>query len=146
MTDVLYKNIEMPRLRVLVAEDHEAMRDRVVCMLSKDFEVTGAVPDGESLVAAARALQPDLLVIDVSMPIMGGIEAANRLKELGSTARIIFLTIHEDPDCIRACLAAGALGYVVKSRLATELLPAINSAMAGWPYISPGLAARYPVS
>jgi DNA-binding NarL/FixJ family response regulator len=146
MTDVLCKTLGMPRLRVLVAEDHDAMRDRIVCMLSKDFEVIGAVADGKSLVEAARSLQPDLLVIDVSMPIMGGIDAANRLKELGSTARIIFLTVHEDPDCIRACLAAGALGYVVKPRLAADLLPAINNAMAGWPYISPSLAARYPVS
>jgi DNA-binding NarL/FixJ family response regulator len=131
-------------VRVLVADDHEAMRDRVVCLLSKDFEVLGAVGDGGSLVEAALCLEPDLLVIDVSMPTMGGIEAAIRLRDLGSTARIVFLTIHEDAACIRACVAAGGLGYVIKSRLAGDLPTAISNAMAGRPYISPCLAPIYP--
>jgi DNA-binding NarL/FixJ family response regulator len=134
----------MAHLRVLVAEDYEAMRERIVSTLSKEYEVIGAVGDGESLVEAARNLQPDLLVVDVSMPIMGGIEAAKRLREGGSTARIVFLTVHEDPDCIRACLAAGGLGYVVKSRLGVDLLPALGHAIAGRPYISPCLTLGAP--
>jgi DNA-binding NarL/FixJ family response regulator len=149
MMDVLCKtdmSLSMPRVRVLVADDHEAMRDRVVCMLSKDCHVLGAVGDGESLVEAARCLEPDLLVIDVSMPILGGIEAAIRLRNMGSTARIVFLTIHEDDACIRACVAAGGLGYVIKSRLAGDLPIAISNAMAGRPYVSPCLAPVYPSS
>src|SRR5262245_1637836 len=118
MTDLLCNKIDVslnrPRLRVLVAEDYQAMRERIVFVLSKECDVIGAVCDGRALVEAARSLQPDVVVIDVSMPIMGGIEAANRLRELGLTSRIVFLTVHEDSDCIRACLAAGGLGYVVK--------------------------------
>jgi len=146
---VSYKDIEMPltlpRLRVLVAEDYDAMRERVVSVLSKECDVIGAVPDGASLIEAARTLHPDLVVIDVSMPIMGGIEAATQLKQLGLGARIVFLTVHEDNDCIRACLAAGGLGYVIKSRLGADLLTAIHNVMAGRPYISPCLAPRCPV-
>lgn len=155
LTDVLdksefvYNSADMPlfrpRVRVLVAEDYQAMRERVVSVLAHDCDVIGAVGDGQSLVEAACSLQPDLVVVDVSMPIMGGIAAATRLRELGSTARIVFLTVHEDPDCIRACLAAGGLGYVIKSRLAGDLLTAIDNVMAGRPYISPCLAPSYPV-
>jgi len=145
---VSYKGISIPmdrsRPRVLVAEDYDAMREKVVSTLTNHCEVVGAVADGKTLVDAARSLEPDLLVIDVSMPILGGIDAAKRLRDLGSTARIVFLTIHEDPECIRACLAAGGLGYVIKSRLAGDLPTAIDNVMAGRLYISPCLALIYP--
>jgi DNA-binding NarL/FixJ family response regulator len=121
------------------------MREKVVSTLSQHCEVVGAVADGKALVEAACDLEPDLLVIDVSMPMLGGIEAAKRLRELGSTARIVFLTIHEDPECVHACLAAGGLGYVIKSRLAGDLPTAIDNVMAGRLYISPCLALNYPV-
>jgi DNA-binding NarL/FixJ family response regulator len=122
------------------------MREKVVStLLSNQCEVVGAVADGKSLVDAAISLEPDLLVIDVSMPVLGGIDAAKRLRESGSTARIVFLTIHEEPDCIRACLAAGGLGYVIKSRLAGDLPTAIDNVMAGRLYLSPCLALNYPV-
>ena len=108
-----YKGISTPmsraRPRVLVAEDYDAMREKVVSTLSKHCEVVGAVADGNALVEAAGPLEPDLLVIDVSMPGLSGIEAAKRLRELGSTARIVFLTIHEDPECVHACLVLAAL-------------------------------------
>jgi len=145
---VSYKSISLPmdkpRPRVLVAEDYDAMREKVVSTLSKHCEVVGAVADGKALVDAASILEPDLLVIDVSMPVLGGIDAAKRLRDSGSTARIVFLTIHEEPECIRACLAAGALGYVIKSRLAGDLPTAIDNVMAGRLYISPCLAPNYP--
>ena len=148
--EVVYNNVNMPlcrrRVRVLIADDYKAMRDRIVSLLANECDVIGAVADGQSLVEAARKLKPDLVVIDVSMPVMGGIAAANKLRELGSTARIVFLTVHEDSDCIRACLAAGGLGYVIKSRLAGDLLTAIDNAIAGRPYLSPCLSPRYPIS
>ena len=148
--EVVYNSVNMPlcrpRVRVLIAEDYQAMRERVVSVLANECDVIGAVADGQSLVEAACTLHPDLVVVDVSMPIMGGIAAANKLRELGSTARIVFLTVHEDPDCIRACLAAGGLGYVIKSRLAGDLLTAIDNAMAGRPFLSPCLAPCYPIS
>jgi len=85
----------------------------------------------------AARLQPDLIVLDISMPGLTGIEAAQELREAKSTAKLIFLTVHERVEFVRACLAEGALGYVVKSRLAVDLLPAIREVLAGRRFISP---------
>jgi DNA-binding NarL/FixJ family response regulator len=82
-------------------------------------------------------LKPDIILTDISMPILNGIEAATKLKESGCTSRIVFLTVHPSSDYIRACLATGAFGYVVKSQMATDLLPAIREALAGHIFISP---------
>ena len=84
-------------------------------------------------------LKPDVIVTDISMPILNGIEAANQLNDSGCTAKIIFLTVHSDPDFVRACLATGAFGYVVKSRITMDLLPAIQEALAGRIFVSPPL-------
>jgi DNA-binding NarL/FixJ family response regulator len=88
-------------------------------------------------------LKPDVIVSDISMPLLNGIEAADQLKESGCQSRIVFLTVHSDPDFVRVCLAAGAFGYVVKSRIGAELLPAIREALAGHIFISCHLAGRY---
>jgi DNA-binding NarL/FixJ family response regulator len=85
-------------------------------------------------------LKPDVIVTDISMPVLNGIEAANQLNEAGCTSKIIFLTVHSDPDFVRTCLATGAFGYVVKSRVATDLLPAIHEALAGRLFISPSIS------
>lgn len=85
-------------------------------------------------------LKPDVIVTDISMPVLNGIEAANQLNEAGCTSKIIFLTVHSDPDFVRTCLATGAFGYVVKSRVATDLLPAIHEALAGRLFISPSVS------
>jgi DNA-binding NarL/FixJ family response regulator len=82
-------------------------------------------------------LQPDVIITDISMPILNGIEAAKQLKESGSPAKVVFLTVHSDPDFVRACLNAGASGYLVKLRMATDLLPAIREALAGRIFLSP---------
>jgi len=100
------------------------------------------VGDGQALVDAALRLQPDVIVTDISMPILNGIEAADRLKDSGCKARIVFLTIHSDPDFVRRCLATGAYGYVVKPRLTVELIPAILEALAGRIFVSQNLAAE----
>jgi DNA-binding NarL/FixJ family response regulator len=92
------------------------------------------------LIEAVARLHPDILVIDISMPVLSGIEAAQQLKQSGTDAKIVFLTIHEDPDFVQAALAAGASGYVVKSRLATDLLLAIRAALAGGRFVSPSLS------
>jgi len=85
-------------------------------------------------------LKPDVIVTDISMPVLSGIEAANRLNESGCKSKIIFLTVHSDSDFVRTCLATGAFGYVVKSRITTDLIPAIQDALAGRIFISPPLA------
>jgi DNA-binding NarL/FixJ family response regulator len=113
------------------------MRDTVARILVAEFDVVGLVGDGCALIEAAERMRPDVLVIDISMPPAGGIEAASQLIRGGSRAKIVFLTVHTDSDYIRAALAAGALGYVVKQRLTTDLCHAIREAIAGRPFISP---------
>jgi DNA-binding NarL/FixJ family response regulator len=115
------------------------MRDRVVGMLERDFEILEPVSDGRALLEAAARLEPDICLMDISMPVVNGIEAAAQLKESGSKAKIIFLTIHEDLDFLVAALRAGASGYVVKPRMASELRAAIKEVLAGRTYISSSL-------
>ena len=130
----------MTRTRLLVAENHLGMRERIVEVLERDFDVVGTVGDGLALVEAAARMKPDLCVIDISMPSLSGIEAAIELKKDGSDVKLIFLTVHEDPDFVRAGLATGALGYVLKSRMTTDLCLAVKEAMAGRLFVSPGVA------
>ena len=127
----------MDRARVLLADDHDALLHKVGRLLDGEFDVIGKVRDGQALLDAAEWLRPDLLIVDISMPIMGGIEAAHRLMESGSNARIVFLTVHEDPDFIEEAFAAGASGYVIKSRIASDLIAAANEVLAGRSFTSP---------
>ena len=129
-----------PLARVLLADDHPDMLNVVARLLGRTFDVVGMVGDGESLLDVATELRPDVLVLDISMPLLTGIEAAQRLRERGNPVRIVFLTVHDDPDFVRASLAAGAFGYVVKPRVATDLVPAIREALAGRIFISPSLS------
>ena len=127
----------MARARILLADDHKEIRDRAVRLLEPEFEVVGAVADGNALVLISAQLKPDVCIIDISMPYLNGIEAAIKLRENGSEARIVFLTVNEDSDFVRAALKTGALGYVVKSRMATDLCLAINGAIRGDLFVSP---------
>jgi DNA-binding NarL/FixJ family response regulator len=120
-----------------VADDHSEIRDRVVRLLESDFDVVGAIDDGCLLLETASKLKPDVCVVDISMPKTGGIKAAAKLKESGLATRIIFLTVHEDIDFVQAALETGALGYVLKSRMTSDLSAAINGAMAGRQFVSP---------
>jgi DNA-binding NarL/FixJ family response regulator len=127
------------KVRVLLADDHPLLLKEVVSLLEPTFEIVGRVADGKSLFESAVKLQADVIVTDISMPILNGIEAANKLKVYGCRSKIVFLTVHSDPEFVRACLATGALGYVVKSEMATDLVPAIREALAGRIFISPPL-------
>ena len=130
----------MDRTSVLLADDHGDFLATAVRHLEPHFEVLRAVTDGQALLDEAARLGPDIVVLDISMPPLNGIEAARRLKAAGSPARIVFLTMHADPDYVRAALATGALGYVVKSRLAPDLLPSIREALAGRSFVSPSIS------
>jgi DNA-binding NarL/FixJ family response regulator len=121
----------MSRVRILLADDHPDLLKTVEHHLESEFEVVGKVLDGQLLLEEAMRLKPDVIVSDISMPLLNGIDAADQLKESGCQSRIVFLTVHSDPDFVRECLATGALGYVVKSRMMTELVPAIREALAG---------------
>ncbi len=126
----------MGRIRVLLADDHEAMLERVARLLTTECDVVGTVTDGQQALEAARALKPDLLVLDISMPVMNGIETAHHLKKAGIEAQIVFLTVHDDPALAKAALEAGALGYVITSRINLDLMSAINEAHAGRTFVS----------
>src|SRR5215213_7549291 len=117
------------RARILLADDHKGMRDRVVRMLEREFEMLEPVKDGRALLEAAARLQPDVCLLDISMPVLNGIEATVQLKASGSLAKIIFLTIIEDPDFLVAALKVGASGYVVKPRMDTDLRAAIKEVL-----------------
>jgi DNA-binding NarL/FixJ family response regulator len=127
----------LKRPRILLADDHVPMIERVRSLLQTDFEIVGNVSTGPDLVSEAGRLQPDIIVLDITMPGLTGIEAAHELRQAGSTAKFVFLSVHERVEFVRACLAEGALGYVVKSRLAIDLVPAVVDALAGRRIISP---------
>jgi DNA-binding NarL/FixJ family response regulator len=125
------------RLRVLVADDHKAMLDQLVRMLSREFDVVAAVGDGEAVVAEAPRVQPDLLVLDIAMPALSGIAAAGRLKAIGLAAKVVFVTMHHDREFVEESSLLGAVGFVVKDRLVSDLMPAIRSVLAGQAFVSP---------
>ncbi len=127
----------MSRIRVLLADDHEAMLDRVADLLAGECDVIGTAIDGRQALDAAQRLKPDVLVLDISMPVMNGFETARCLKEVGVETRIVFLTVHDDPDFAGEALEAGALGYVIKPRIVSDLLVAIKEAHAGRSFVSP---------
>jgi DNA-binding NarL/FixJ family response regulator len=125
---------------VLVADDHHAMLDSLVGLLSGEFEVVATVNDGLSAVAKAALLEPDLLVLDIAMPGLNGIAVAARLKENGSTAKVVFVTNLHDREFVQESLALGAIGFVVKDRIVADLLPAIRKVLAGESFVSPSVA------
>ena len=130
----------MNKVSILLADDHPGFPGLVEDLLKPTFEVVGIVFDGESLVQASSRLNPDIILTDISMPILSGFEAVDRLRKWGSTAKVIFLTAHSDPDFVRAGLATGASGYVFKLRVATDLLVAIREVLEGHIFISPDLS------
>jgi DNA-binding NarL/FixJ family response regulator len=112
------------------------MRNRVVRLLKSEFEVVGAVESGQALLDEAARLKPDVCVLDISMPVLSGIEAATKLKLSESSTKVIFLTIHNDSDFVGAAFKSGAEGYVFKTRMAADLLVAVREVMAGRTFLS----------
>ena len=124
------------KARILLADDHPHFTEMEEQVLEPEFEVIGKVHDGQALFEQAIRLKPDVIVTDVSMPILNGLDAANRLMEAGCRSLIIFLTVHADLDLVRRSLSIGASGYVVKSRIATELIIAVRETLAGNLFVS----------
>jgi len=122
--------------RILLADDHPLMLETVRECLQAAFEVVGTAHNGREMVEEAIRLKPDIIVADIIMPELSGIDAANDLRRQGSTAKIVFLTIHSEPAFVKACLKAGACGYVVKPDLWTDLIPAIDAALCGSCFVS----------
>jgi DNA-binding NarL/FixJ family response regulator len=126
----------MARKRVLVADDLAPVLATVGTLLRPSFEIVDMVSDGRAALDAALKLEPDLVVLDISMPLMSGIEVAEQLQRLGSKTKVVFLTVHEDHDILKTCRAAGGLGYVIKVLMDTDLVSAINEALAGHTFTS----------
>jgi DNA-binding NarL/FixJ family response regulator len=125
------------RVRVLVADDHQAMLENLVWLLSRDYEVVGAVRDGMSVMTDAARLDPDLLVLDIAMPGLSGIAAAAELKARGSSAKVVFVTMHHDREFVDASMTLGPVGFVAKDRLILDLLPAVRLVLQGQSFVSP---------
>jgi DNA-binding NarL/FixJ family response regulator len=125
--------------RVLLADDQEEIRRTVASMLEDGFEIVGLAENGKEVLDLVIKRTPDVLVLDIFMPVLNGIETAACLKESGSPTKVLFITVHEDPEFLAAAMSVGALGYVLKAHLATDLIPAILSVMEGCIYISPGV-------
>ena len=130
----------MSKIRVLLTDDNRQVLDYVRQFLSANgFEVIGTVTDGQSAVDAAARLVPDVLVLDISMPILNGIHAARTIFRVNPSIKIVFLTVYKDPDTFRAALETSAYGYVLKPHLANDLIPAIEHAKDGRRFVSPEL-------
>jgi DNA-binding NarL/FixJ family response regulator len=125
------------RIRILLADDHHDFLAVESRLLEPEFDVVETVADGRASIEAAARLKPDILVLDIAMPVMDGMDVARHLNKSGSPVKIVFLSAHDDPDYVRAAMSAGGLGYVVKCRLASDLLPALRAASAGRSFVSP---------
>jgi DNA-binding NarL/FixJ family response regulator len=123
--------------RLLIAENHPAMRAKVISLLERDFDVVASVAGGLAAVEATSRFLPDLVILDVCMPILDGREVAQRVKAQGCDAKIIFMSVSMDLNQITACLAAGGDAYVSKMRMGTDLIYAITEVLAGRRFVSP---------
>jgi len=127
----------VPKPRILLADDHSVVVKGITGLLERDYEVLGTAENGRALVEAALRLRPDLVILDISMPILNGIDAAREIKKLLPSARLVFLSMHSSAVYLRKALEAGASGYVLKSGAAEELLDAIEAARLGKVYVTP---------
>jgi DNA-binding NarL/FixJ family response regulator len=127
----------MPRLRVMLADDHRMFSEGLARLLEPQFEIVGIIENGRDLIAAAERLQPDVILVDISMPSLNGIEAVRRIQEIPNPPRIVFLTMHEDATYVAAAFQSGASGYVLKRSAPAEVITAVREAMSGRTYVSP---------
>jgi len=125
------------KAKVLLVDDNEAILTRAAAVLTPSCAVVGAVRDGKAALEAAQTLLPDVIVLDISMPGMNGFEVATCLRNRGSTAALVFLSVHDEEELIRASKDVGGIGYVVKRRLTLDLELAVREASAGRPFMSP---------
>lgn len=132
----------MSRARVLLADDHVLIQEGLRRILESQHEVLDAVSDGRSLVDAAFRLKPDLIILDVAMPLLGGIEAGRQIHKQLPRTKLLYLTVHANPAYLREALSAGATGYILKSSTRQEILDAVKAVLAGQRYISHGIVAE----
>lgn len=132
----------MNRARVLLADDHRMVAEGLKSILNGEFELLGVVEDGHSLVEAAKKLQPDVIVADITMPRLNGLDALAQLRKENPRVKVVFLTMHQEPAYARRALDAGALGFVLKHAAPAELVSAIRAALDGKTYVTPAIAGQ----
>ena len=133
----------MKRARILLADDHALTLEGIRAVLEPHHEIVGMVMDGRALLDAALRLQPDLVVLDITMPLLNGIDAAVKIKKSLPGVKLLFVTMHVNPAYLEAALNAGATGYVLKSAAREELLHAIKSVLNGHIYVTPSLSSEH---
>jgi DNA-binding NarL/FixJ family response regulator len=132
----------MPKPRVLIADDHKIVVEGLKKLLEPEFEVAGTVQDGRALVKAAEELRPDVIVADISMPGLNGIEAVRQIKKEHNETKVVFLTMHPDVAYAARAFKSGASGYVLKHSAPDELVAAIRAAVQGGTYVTPLIAGK----
>lgn len=133
----------MNRPKLLLADDHTMFSQGLQSLLEDEFELVGAVGDGHALVEATRRLNPDVILVDISMPVMNGFDAVRQLSKEGVTAKIIFLTMHADDRLLAEAFRCGGSGYVLKQSAGEELVAAIRQVLAGHKYVTPLIATEW---
>jgi DNA-binding NarL/FixJ family response regulator len=133
----------MKRARILLADDHTLTLEGIRAVLEPHHEIVGMVTDGRALLDAALRLNPDLVVLDITMPLLNGIDAAVQIKKSLPGVKLLFVTMHSNPAYLEAALNAGATGYVLKSAAREELLDAIESVLNGRIYVTPSLSSEH---
>ena len=129
----------MKRTRILIADDHALMLESIRAVLTPHYEIAGTVAEGRALVEAALRMKPDLIVLDITMSDLNGIDAARQIKTSLPGITLLFVTMHSSSAYVRAAFEAGAAGYVLKSAVLEELLDAVQIVLGGRIYVSPGL-------
>ena len=127
----------MSRARLLLADDHMLLLDGYRKLLEPEFELVGAVENGRALLEVAPRLKPDVILMDISMPLLNGIDATRRLRKIVPKAKVLIVTMHADPDYVAEALRAGASGYLLKRSAASELVSAIHEVLEGGRYLTP---------
>ena len=125
---------------MLLADDQAAFQAQTIKLLNAEFEIIGSVGNGLDLINAAARLDPDVVVLDITMPEVDGIEAARQLQRAGCRAKLVFLTAHDDPDYVNSALDAGGSAYIVKNRMVSDLVPAIRAVIANRRFVSPTIS------
>jgi DNA-binding NarL/FixJ family response regulator len=129
----------MTRPTILIADDHKMFAQGLAGLLEDEFDLVGSVENGQALIDAAMRLKPDLIIVDISMPVLNGLDAVRRLHQGNTSAKVVFLTMHADTRLLREAFQCGGVGYVLKQSAGEELLFALRQVMSGQNYISPSI-------
>jgi DNA-binding NarL/FixJ family response regulator len=142
--DLLGGNLKTPSIRVLVVEDYEPFRSFICSTLRKrpEFQIVEEIADGLEAVQKAEVLQPDLIVLDIGLPSLNGIDAARRIHKLLPKSKILFVSQESSADVVQEALTLGALGYVVKAHAGSELIPAVDMVLQGRQFVSSGVSGH----